>query len=363
MPSATKVAHPARILTPPSTAALSRAPVSPCYDSARLHPPRIGISLGDPTGIGPEIVARALAERPGLDVTIFGDRGVLARAAAIAGVPPPVARVVEVTHLRPEESLPGHPTPLAGRAQAEYLREATVAATSGTIDALVTAPLSKEWAARGGFAFPGHTEYLAEAAGGVEVAMMLAGPRLRVTVATTHIALRDVFTALSPARIASCVVLTARVLRDGFGLLRPRVALAGLNPHAGEAGQFGDEEARLLAPALALARTRLQEVSLAAEVSGPHVPDVVFRQGAEGTYDAVVGLYHDQGLIPIKMIHFDDAVNVTLGLPFVRTSPDHGTAYDIAGTGRARASSFLAALDMAVDMVRRRAGQSAKTAD
>ena len=177
--------------------------------------------------------------------------------------------------------------------------------------------------------------------------MMLAGPRLRVVLATTHVALREVAAHLTAADIVRATVLCARALRDSFGLPRPRVAVAGLNPHAGEAGRFGDEETRIVAPAIAAAGARLREEGILAELSGPHPPDAVFRQAALGAHDAVVALYHDQGLIPVKLLHFDEAVNVTLGLPFVRTSPDHGTAYDIAGKGRAEASSFLAALDLA----------------
>jgi 4-hydroxythreonine-4-phosphate dehydrogenase len=246
--------------------------------------------------------------------------------------------------------VPGRPDAVSGEAQVRYLRAATEAVLRGEHAALVTAPISKEWAGRAGFGFPGHTEYLAEAAGVTEYAMMLAGPRLRVTLATTHLALREVPAALSAGGIASAIRLTARSLRDGFGRPLPRIAVAGLNPHGGEAGRFGDEEARLVAPAIGEARLRLAEEGVAAEISGPHVPDVVFRQAAEGGFDAVVALYHDQGLIPVKLLHFDEAVNVTLGLPFVRTSPDHGTAYDIAGTGKARAESFLAAFDLALDL-------------
>jgi 4-hydroxythreonine-4-phosphate dehydrogenase len=209
-----------------------------------------------------------------------------------------------------------------------------------------------------GFAFPGHTEYLARAAGVAEYAMMLAGPELRVTLVTTHLALRDVPRVLTAEGIASAIFLTGKVLDEGFAVARPRVAVAGLNPHAGEAGQFGDEEARLIVPAIEQARARLQQAGIGCEVSGPHVPDVVFRQAARGAFDAVVALYHDQGLIPVKMLHFDEAVNVTLGLPFVRTSPDHGTAYDIAGMWQARPHSFLAALDMADRLARKRANRS-----
>src|SRR6478735_4724928 len=312
---------------------------------------RIAISLGDPCGIGPEVVARALAERPELDTIVYGDAGVLARAAGVAGVPaPPSERVLAVTSLSPGDVPLGKPNDEGGRAQLAYLSAATNAALAGEVAALVTAPISKQWIARAGFAFPGHTEYLASRAGAAEFAMMLAGPRLRVTVATTHVALRDVPRLLTAEGIASTIWLTAEALARRFGIPAPRVAVAGLNPHAGEGGRFGDEEDRLVRPAIELARARLAATGLTAEISGPHVPDVVFRDAAGGRHDAVVALYHDQGLIPLKLLHFDEGVNVTLGLPFVRTSPDHGTAYDIAGSGRASATSFLAALDLAALM-------------
>jgi 4-hydroxythreonine-4-phosphate dehydrogenase len=313
----------------------------------------LGVSLGDPAGIGPEIVVRALAARPDVPVLVFGDSGVLARAAAAVGLPPlATERVRAVTDLAPGEVVPGQPNEASARAQVAYLAAATQAVMNGQTRALVTAPISKEWAGRVGFVHPGHTEYLAASAGVTDYAMMLAGPRLRVTVATTHLALREVATRLTPALIATAIRLTAASLRGSFGITRPRVAVAGLNPHAGEGGRFGDEETRLVLPAIALARRQLDEAGISAELSGPHVPDAVFRQAAEGDFDAVVALYHDQGLIPVKLLHFDEAVNVTLGLPFPRTSPDHGTAYDIAGRGRARPDSFLAALDLAASMLR-----------
>jgi 4-hydroxythreonine-4-phosphate dehydrogenase len=308
----------------------------------------IAISLGDPAGIGPEIVARALAERPDANVTVFGDVGVLERAAKVAGVAAPgAARVRTVTGLRADEVRPGKPNDASGHAQLAYLTAAVDAALAGEVSALVTAPISKEWIARAGFKFPGHTEYLAARAGVSEFAMMLAGPKLRVTVATTHVPLKDVPRLLTIDGIASTIWLTAEGLARRFGIAAPRVAVAGLNPHASEAGRFGDEEDRLVKPAIEKARARIAAAGLNATVDGPLVPDSVFRQAASGAYDAVVALYHDQGLIPLKLLHFDDGVNLTLGLPFVRTSPDHGTAYDIAGTGRARAQSFLAAFDLA----------------
>ena len=313
--------------------------------------PPLGISLGDPAGIGPEVVVRALALRPDLRAVVFGDVGVLARTATELGLPaPPAGHTRDVTRLEAGMVLAGKPNQTSAQAQVAYLAAATDAVMRGEVSALVTAPISKEWVARAGFAFPGHTEYLAAAAGATEYAMMLAGPQLRVTLATIHMALKDVAATLTPAKIAGAITLTARSLRDSFGLPCPRVAVAGFNPHAGEGGRFGDEEERLVRPGIAMARARLAAEGVAATVTGPHVPDAVFRQAAGGAFDAVVALYHDQGLIPVKMLHFDDAVNVTLGLPFVRTSPDHGTAYDIAGTGQARPDSFLAALDLAFHM-------------
>jgi 4-hydroxythreonine-4-phosphate dehydrogenase len=330
-------------------------PNSRCYAGRLGDLPRLGISLGDPTGIGPEVVVRALAARPHCAVTVFGDEGVLTRAAELTGVAWPAgASVVPVTRLDLGAVPPGKPSELAGRAQVAYLEAATRAVLARETSALVTAPISKEWAGRAGFRFPGHTEYLGAQAKTDDFAMMLAGPRLRVTVVTGHIALHQVPRALTVEAIARTALLTARALRRDFGIARARVAVAGLNPHAGEAEKFGDEEPRLVAPAIERARAELRAEGSDAEVSGPHVPDVVFRRAAAGEFDAVVALYHDQGLIPIKLLHFDDAVNVTLGLPFVRTSPDHGTAYDIAGTGRARADSFLAALDLAVRMAHTR---------
>jgi len=321
---------------------------APSYADGVTPSSPIAISLGDPAGIGPEVVVRALAVRPECRVLVFGDPIVLAAAAERARVPrvaPDCLRVV--TAHGPNEVTPGRPNDASARAQLAYLEAATEAVLRGEAGALVTAPISKEWIARAGFGFPGHTEYLAARAGVSEFAMMLAGPNLRVAVATTHIALRDVPTALTPAGIASTIALTAEALARRFRIAKPRVAVAGLNPHAGEAGRFGDEEKRLVEPALALARARLAAAGVDAAVTGPHVPDVVFRQAARGAFDAVVALYHDQGLIPVKLLHFDEAVNVTLGLPFPRTSPDHGTAFDIAGTGAARPDSFLAALDLA----------------
>jgi 4-hydroxythreonine-4-phosphate dehydrogenase len=307
---------------------------------------KIGITLGDPTGIGPELVARVVAGYAGAaQLIVYGDRGVLAGAAErIALRAPP--QVIEVTALG--ELTPGQPTPESGSAQIAYLERAVADALAARLDALVTAPIHKASCIAAGFPFPGHTELLAARFGVAEVTMMLAGPRLRVALVTVHRSLASVPAALTREGVAGTIVRTARALTHDFGLLRPRLAVAALNPHAGEAGHFGDEEARVIAPAIADARA---ELGADAQLSGPHVPDVVFREAAAGCYDAVVAQYHDQGLIPAKLLDFDATVNVTLGLPIVRTSPDHGVAHDLAGSGRARPASLAAALALAERMV------------
>src|SRR6185436_3861591 len=236
---------------------------------------RIAISLGDPCGIGPEVVVRALAARPDVDAIVYGDAGMLARAAGSAGVPAPAAdRIRAVTTLSPGDVPPGKPNDEAGRAQLAYLAAATTAALAGEVAGLVTAPISKHWIARAGCAFPGHTEYLASRAGVREFAMMLAGPSLRVTVATTHVPLRDVAGLLTADGIASTIWLTAEGLARRFGIAAPRVAVAGLNPHAGEAGRFGDEEDRLVRPAIEAARARIAAAEIPAERSRTPAPGV-----------------------------------------------------------------------------------------
>lgn len=306
---------------------------------------RIGVTLGDPTGIGPELV---LAAATGDDLVIYGDRRVLGEAAAKLGLPPP-ARIEAVTELA---WTPGRPTVESGRAQVAYLEAATADALHGRLDALVTAPIHKASCLAAGFAFPGHTEFLAARFGVPRVTMMLAGPKLRVALATIHCSLAEVPSRLTSDGIVVAIRHTAEALRDRFGVARPRIAVAALNPHAGEQGHFGDEEARLIAPAIARARAELGDGTIA--VDGPAVPDAVFRAHLDGKYDAVVAMYHDQGLIPVKLVDFDEAVNVTLGLPIPRTSPDHGVAHDIAGSGRARPTSFAAALALARQLARRK---------
>jgi 4-hydroxythreonine-4-phosphate dehydrogenase len=309
---------------------------------------RIGITMGDPAGIGPELV-RAVADGAA-DLVVFGD------GPQLAGLR---AELVPVTAL--QRVTPGVPTADTGRAQVAYLEAAVAEARAGRLDALVTAPIHKASCIAAGFAFAGHTEFLQERLGAAAVTMMFAGPRMRVSLATIHHALAEVPALLDVGRLATTIVQTATALAHDFGCARPRVAVAGLNPHAGEQGHFGDEESRVIGPAIAVARLQLAAAGIDAELSGPEVPDAVFRAHAvDGKSDAVVAMYHDQGLIPVKLFDFDEAVNVTLGLPLVRTSPDHGVAYDIAGRGVARTTSFAAALRLARRMAEgRRASPAA----
>ena len=287
----------------------------------------VAVSMGDPLGIGPEVVCAALADPRAPPAVVFGERAVLERAARLRNVAAP-ARIVEV----------------AGSALA-FVDAAADAVARGELAALCTAPLSKERVAASSPGFVGHTEHLAQRTG-ARVAMMMAGPRLRVVLATNHLALRDVPRRLTQEQIAFVTVLCARELRTRFGIAQPRVAVLGLNPHAGDGGIFGDEEARVIAPAIALARAQ------GADASGPHPADGFLPKAVRGACDAVVALYHDQGLIPAKLLDFDETVNVTLGLPWPRTSPDHGTADDIAWKGVANEAPMLHALLLAARLAR-----------
>jgi 4-hydroxythreonine-4-phosphate dehydrogenase len=264
-----------------------------------------------------------------------------------------------VTRLPAGAVRPGRPDPTAGRAQLAFLEAAFAAVRAGDADALATAPVSKAQVARALPGFVGHTEWLEERCGVERSVMMLAGEKLKVALATNHVAFGRLRRALTPARIAETIAITHRSMRRDLGIARPRIALAALNPHAGEEGTFGGEEGTLLRDALAQAARR------GARAKGPFPADSVFFRAALGEFDAVVALYHDQGLIPVKLldaVNGDPAVNVTLGLPIVRTSPDHGVAYDIAGKGKANPASMIAALRLAARIAnvrRRRRGASA----
>ncbi len=308
----------------------------------------IGITLGDPAGIGPEILAAALAalapERA-RRIVVYGDREPLERGAALARVRLPPELEIRGAGLAVACEL-GSPNETTGAAQVGYLEDAVAAARANEIAAIATAPISKTWARRAGFAFPGHTEMLAQRLGADHVVMMFAGPHLKVCLATTHVPLADVPRSLSTPLIRRTIETFATALVTDFGIASPRIGVVGLNPHAGEGGMLGREDTDIIAPALG--------PGLSASLAGPLVPDAAFRDAVNGRYDGLVAMYHDQALIPLKLVDFDEAVNVTLGLPIVRTSPDHGTAYDIAGKGVARPTSMQRALALAFEMVERR---------
>jgi 4-hydroxythreonine-4-phosphate dehydrogenase len=327
---------------------------------------RVAVSLGDPSGIGPEVVASALAALRGRICPLaFGDAS-LERMLRSAGLELPVVApgdplprdgaLVRVTRLAAADRRPGAPSPAGGAASLAYLEAAFGAVARAEAQALCTAPLSKAQVALSLPGFVGHTEWLEARGDGSRSVMMLAGRRLRVALVTNHVSIREAVRRLTPARIAAVGAVTADGLRRDMGIARPRIAVAGLNPHASEGGAFGDEEARVVSPAVA--RLRAEGI----DARGPFPPDSVFFRAAAGEFDAVVALYHDQGLIPVKLLDAvlgDSAVNVTLGLPFVRTSPDHGVAWDLAGTGRASDRSMRAALRMASAIARRRGSPAA----
>jgi 4-hydroxythreonine-4-phosphate dehydrogenase len=307
-------------------------------------PRPLAISLGDPAGIGPEVVAKALGrKRPKGGAILVGDPGSLnpAQRGKLKGLPWVVVQGKAWKR--------GRPSAASGAVAHASVVEAVRSIQLGEARGLVTAPLSKEALHLAGQRYAGHTELLAELCGlGPEqVGMLLVGAKLRVFLVTRHVGLKAALAALNARRLDQALELLAGGLRQSFGIRRPKIALAALNPHAGEAGAFGREEERLLKPWAAKRRR-----AHGAQLEGPLPADTLFVHAAQGAYDAVLCLYHDQGLIPLKLLAFDSGVNVTLGLPFVRTSPDHGTAYGIAGKGQADPGSFLAALDLADRLAR-----------
>lgn len=330
--------------------------------------PLIGVTLGDPAGIGPEIAIRAAqavrsAASPCCRPVVLGDRAVVEHTVErlSAGLrpyawqagdayPSDVNRlpVLAVSALDGKAPMPGRPTPAGGDAAYRAVDAGVRLAMNGDLDGLVTAPVCKAMWHAAGHRYPGHTELLARLTRTPEVRMMLVGRGLRVILVTTHLRLAAVPAALSIERIATTVTLAAAHLRRFHGLDRPRLAVAALNPHAGEAGAFGDEECRVIEPAVAHARED------GVDVAGPLSADTVFVRATGGEFDGVVCQYHDQALIPLKLLAWEEGVNVTLGLPIVRTAPDHGTAFDIAGRNAASPRSMSAALNLATDMARTR---------
>lgn len=292
--------------------------------------PRIGISLGDPSGIGAEVTLAALAHpkvKRALTPVLFGDASVR---------PPRGVELRVVSQLPSRDRKPGKPTQAGGRAQLAYVNAAITAAKRGEVDGLCTAPVSKEAITRSGVPFSGHTELLAEAFG-VEVLMLMKGPQLSVALATNHLPLREVPDALKTPKLVAQLQLLDRGLRDVLGR-RPRIAVCGLNPHAGDGGVLGHEEARVIAPAIARARAK------GVDVHGPLAADGLFAQARKFPFDVALAMFHDQGLVATKTLDFERTVNVTLGLPVPRTSPDHGVAYDIAGKGVADPTPMVSAL-------------------
>ncbi|MBN9089586.1 MAG: 4-hydroxythreonine-4-phosphate dehydrogenase PdxA [Reyranella sp.] len=324
----------------------------------------LAVTMGEPAGVGGELSLKAWLARDEGTRPFFAidDPARLAALAGKLGLAVPVREIVQPAEaaavfatalpvLRVKlkaAAMPGRPDPANAAPTLEAIERATRFAQAGEIAGFATNPIQKKTLHDAGFRHPGHTEFLAELAGGTDVAMMLACPALRVVPVTIHLSLADAVEALTPEAIVRAGRITAAGLKSLFGIERPRLAVAALNPHAGEQGAMGDEESRIIAPAIeALRRDGL-------DVRGPAPADTLFHPAARATYDAALCMYHDQALIPIKTIDFSGGVNVTLGLPFVRTSPDHGTALDIAGTGRADPASLIAALAMADDMARRR---------
>lgn len=322
--------------------------------------PRILVTMGDPAGVGPEVLVKALAEVDLSEATVIvvGSEGILREGAKGFRV----ARIETVEEAKPSPDtlwvidpwelpslpLPGHPSPETGEAAYRYILFAAQRAVEGEADAVVTGPVSKEVVASSGHPFMGHTEFLAEVAGAEEVAMVLVGHKLRVCLLTTHLPLAQVPSSITSDGILRKAALLQEGLNDLFGISNPRIALCSLNPHGGEGGRLGREEVEILVPAVQEAKRR------GIGLEGPYPADSLFFWALEGRWDAIMALYHDQGLIPFKMVHFHDGVNLTLGLPFIRTSPDHGTAYDIAGKGIADHRSMLEAIRLAISLARRR---------
>jgi 4-hydroxythreonine-4-phosphate dehydrogenase len=319
--------------------------------------PLIAVTMGDPAGIGPEIIARAFGEedfRKHNRAIVVGDAGILERAARLldlalranvvaepedAAFEPDSVDVISETEL-PEDLSFGELDARAGDAAFRYVERATHLASEGRVGAMATAPLNKEAMHLAGHKYPGHTEILAELTGTKDYAMMLVTDELKVIHVSTHVSLKEAIERARPEREFAVIRLAHESLQK-LGVESPRVAVAGLNPHAGENGLFGTEDAERIAPAVAAA------VEEGIDATGPHPPDTVMMRARKGAFDIVVVQYHDQGHIPIKLMGFDTGVNVTVGLPFFRTSVDHGTAFDIAGTGKADPASLRAAIDLA----------------
>ena len=326
--------------------------------------PLIGITMGDPAGIGPEICAKALTSgqvRNIADCVVIGDRRCVRQGLKIAGIEgieinsikkvsgakflPKTIDVLDLNNADPAKIKLGQVSRTAGKAAAEYLEKAIQLAQNGEIDAITTAPINKEAIRKAGYKFHGHTEILATRTKTKDYAMMFVSDRLWVMLVTTHIPLREVSKHLDKKKIVKIIKMAHETLsrvREG----KPKIGVAGLNPHAGEAGIFGSEEKKIIRPAVEEAR------KLGIDVKGPISPDAIFYLANSGMFDIVIAMYHDQGLIPLKLLSFNRSVNVTVGLPFVRTSVDHGTGFDIVGKGWANPGSLIEAIKVAAHFSR-----------
>jgi 4-hydroxythreonine-4-phosphate dehydrogenase len=331
-------------------------------DTEQSALPLVGITMGDPTGIGPEVVIKALSSpsvfnrcRP----VVFGDAAILDREKQLLKSSISINIIDEINQavlscgtldvfslstLDPDTVSHGHPDKKTGKAMGGYIIRAVSMTLQGKLDAMVTGPINKKSLQEGGYPYPGHTEMLAQLTNTSDVVMMLAGENLRVVLVTIHCSFKQVPRLITTDSIVKTILITAAGLQSYFAIPAPRIAVAALNPHAGEDGLFGAEEQKIIMPAIQQARNE------GANATGPYPADTLFYYAARGKFDAVVCMYHDQGLIPLKLLHFADGVNITLGLPIIRTSVDHGTAYDIAGKGVADPSSLVNAITTAASM-------------
>jgi len=333
--------------------------------------PSLAITMGDASGSGPEIIAKAFAD-PGIRaefrIVVIGDASTMREAMAITGAPgeirgikeisaatfqPGVIEVLDLHNVDVGRLVRGRVDPMAGKAAYEYIKMATELALAGRCDAVVTSAINKEALNKAGYHYDGHTQLLAELCGNPEVAMMLVADKLRVSHVTTHVSLRRAIDLVRPERILTVLALTNEAVRQ-IGIEQPHIAVSGLNPHAGDGGLFGDEEERFILPAVRKAQT------LGMKVTGPLPPDSVFFRASEGQFDAAVAMYHDQGHIALKMLGITQGVNVTLGLPIIRTSVDHGTNFGKAGKGTADPTSLMKAIMLAGLICRHRRRSSGK---
>jgi len=342
---------------------MSNPPITPSpHLPVRNFLPKIGITMGDPTGIGPEIIVKALSKIAVFRVcrpVVFGDQEVLSKAihrlgthatveifkeAPEEGYSPRKIFLLPLSHLATPSLRFGRPDRACGEAMMRYIEEAVRWLRNGKLDAMTTGPVNKQAIHDAGYSFSGHTELLARLAKASLVAMMFVGPKWKVVLVTTHLPLRRVAQRITKERVLSVIRLTGEGVKKYFGIPLPRVAVLGLNPHAGEEGLLGKEESKEIIPAIETARSQ------GIKVDGPFPADSFFNLSGSSSFDAVVAMYHDQGLIPIKMFDFQRYVNFTLGLPFIRTSVGHGTAYDIAGKGLADPNNLINAILLASNL-------------